>query len=143
MNTINGKPDSVWLSLLKARPSFICPHGYPWGSICLPFPVSLTERSTSHSSPGYTVNGDTRTRDLRGISARKVYPPGTLLWRDVGSYPTFSPLPRRCGTVIFCGTVCSAKADPAIHRCDALCCPDFPHSRRKAMAGLWNTEEYT
>jgi len=37
------------------------------------------------------------------------------------------------GEVIFCGTVCSlllmktpTTADPALHRCIALCCPDFP-----------------
>jgi len=44
---------------------------------------------------------------------------------------TFVP-PQYCGgIVIFCGTFCSRSPlsrgrDPALHRCIALCCPDFP-----------------
>lgn len=42
---------------------------------------------------------------LRGITAHKVYPVRALLPEPVSSYLTFSPLPRRIGVVIFCGTV--------------------------------------
>ena len=36
---------------------------------------------------------------------------------------TFTP----CGVVIFCGTISPRlRRGPAIHRCIALCCPDFP-----------------
>ena len=72
---------------------------------------------------------------LHGISACKVYPPQQLLAATVSSYLTFSPLPRavtRCGAVIFCGTICSLDfpGDPAVSRCIARRCPDFPsHSK--------------
>ena len=48
--------------------------------------------------------------------------------RLVGSYPTFSPLPRLNGAVIFF-YVNPAVADTLhINKRDALCCPDFPHT---------------
>ena len=50
--------------------------------------------------------------------------------RLVGSYPTFSPLPRLNGAVIFF-YVTPAVADTLhINKRDALCCPDFPHTPR-------------
>ena len=67
-------------------------------------------------------------RDIHGIAAHKVYPSRQLLTGIVSSYLTFSPLS------------CSKKQDgnflwhylpvvdtgPAVNRCVALCCPDFP-----------------
>ena len=48
--------------------------------------------------------------------------------RLVGSYPTFSPLPRLNEAVIFF-YVTPAVADTLhINKRDALCCPDFPHT---------------
>lgn len=43
---------------------------------------------------------------LFGISARKVYPYTLSPIYIVVSYTTFSPLPRKSGAVIFCGTIC-------------------------------------
>ncbi len=66
---------------------------------------------------------------IHGISACKVYPPKQLLAPAVSSYLTFSPLSALRRKVIFCGTVCSPgiyPGDPAVNRCIALCCPDFP-----------------
>ena len=52
--------------------------------------------------------------------------------RLVGSYPTFSPLPRLNGAVIFF-YVTPAVADTLhINKRDALCCPDFPHTPQGA-----------
>ena len=43
----------------------------------------------------------------------------------VGSYPTFSPLPRICGAVCFCGT--GPRSPPLdVIQCPALWSPDFP-----------------
>ena len=68
-----------------------------------------------------------------GISACKVYPLQPLLAASVVSYATFSPLSRRGGTVIFCGTFSyhsiAAATALLITGCIALCCPDFPPSR--------------
>jgi hypothetical protein len=39
--------------------------------------------------------------------------------------PRFQPHPK---AVIFCGTLCwRYSRHPALNRCIALCCPDFPH----------------
>jgi hypothetical protein len=79
--------------------------------------------------------------DIRGISAHKVYPVYALLQKPVSSYLTFSPLPSKASAkggcpclmpgrvVIFCGTVSSPHycGEPALNRCVALSCPDFPH----------------
>ena len=64
------------------------------------------------------------TLQLPGRTARGV------TTRLVGSYPTFSPLPRICGAVIFF-CVYPAVADTLhINKRDALRCPDFPHTPR-------------
>ena len=83
------KPDSV--QPIWPRSSFICPAGCPTGSICLPFPVFPKE---TMDEPSMSRRRGVRTRDIHGISARKVYPPQPSLIAAVGSYPTFSPLPR-------------------------------------------------
>lgn len=47
--------------------------------------------------------------------------------------PRFHPYPDAgTGTVIFCGTFFPQNfgpAEPAVNRCAALCCPDFPSPR--------------
>ena len=43
---------------------------------------------------------------ILGLATHKVYPIKLSPAQCVGSYPTFSPLPRTCGAVIFCGTCC-------------------------------------
>ena len=58
--------------------------------------------------------------------------------RLVGSYPTFSPLPRLNGAVVFF-YVTPAVADTLhINKRDALCCPDFPHTPYGASDRLAN-----
>jgi len=65
-----------------------------------------------------------------GISACKVYPQMMLPSKAVGSYPTFSPLPSvalaKEGSYFLWHYLFLISQDPAIHRCIALCCPDFP-----------------
>jgi hypothetical protein len=76
-----------------------------------------------------------RRRDLFGLTTRKVYRAPDVTTGAVGSYPTFSPLPRptsRSGKSVFCGTVCPLKLHLRefrglpVRKYDALCCPDFP-----------------
>lgn len=55
---------------------------------------------------------------LHGLATQEVYPFAQLLIRTVGSYPTFSPLPR--GAVIFCGTFCRV-APTTDFQCLVLC----------------------
>ena len=74
------------------------------------------------------LNEPLSTDGIRGISACKVYPLPQLLTGAVSSYLTFSPL---SGTFIPDGnflwhSLFPFYRDPAIHRCIALCCPDFP-----------------
>jgi len=68
--------------------------------------------------------------DLFDLAARKVYHAPSVTLRAVGSYPTFSPSPRRNKAVYFlwhcllpkrlhCGT-------PGFPGYGTLCCPDFP-----------------
>jgi len=46
---------------------------------------------------------------------------------------TLAPL-QATAAVIFCGTLCSRKRDPAINRWIALRCPDFPFSFKRTIA---------
>ena len=48
--------------------------------------------------------------------------------RLVGSYPTFSPLPRVSEAVIFFCVFPAVTDTLHINKRDALCCPDFPHT---------------
>ncbi len=48
--------------------------------------------------------------------------------RLVGSYPTFSPLPRLNGAVVFFCVSPAVTDTLHINKRDALCCPDFPHT---------------
>ncbi len=78
--------------------------------------------------------------DIRGITVHKVYPKVLLPIPFVSSYLTFSPLhpfllssyEESWAEVIFCGTFCFRSFDklrsrnPAVNRCVALYCPDFP-----------------
>ena len=116
------KPDSV-RSPKRSWSSFICPEGYPTGSICLPFPVSP---KGTMDEPSMSCHRNDRTEDIHGISARKVYPPHPSLDPAVGSYPTFSPLPCQQGGHFLWHCLFPFSQDPALHRCDALSCPDFP-----------------
>jgi hypothetical protein len=118
------KPDSVFAL------SFICDK-----HCCLPV--------AAYPGPCPPLNGiedeQPSNEPIRGITAPKVYPCHASLLNIVGSYPTFSPSPlvvaRPTTAVIFCGTICMRllilvinNNIPAIHRWDALCCPDFPSS---------------
>src|SRR5690606_7610853 len=96
--------------------SFICPEGYPTGSICLPWIVSPKR-----------IGRAALNDPIRGISACKVYPLPELPPTVVSSYLTFSPLPAK-GWLLFSValSVPRLREDPAVHRCIALCCPDFP-----------------
>ena len=48
--------------------------------------------------------------------------------RLVGSYPTFSPLPRLNEAVVFFYVNPAVTDTLHINKRDALCCPDFPHT---------------
>jgi hypothetical protein len=67
---------------------------------------------------------------LHGISACKVYPPQQLLAAAVSSYLTFSPLPRtensRGSYFLWHYLFLRLSEAPAVSRCIALRCPDFP-----------------
>ncbi len=101
----------------------------------LPGTVDLPTRPRVLSDP-WASRPSRRTEDrpaigdLHGISARKVYPPSPLLTTVVGSYPTFSPLSLTAGAVrdgySLWHCLFPLVRDPAVHRCVALCCPDFP-----------------
>ena len=52
--------------------------------------------------------------------------------RLVGSYPTFSPLPRLNGAVVFFYVSPAVTDTLHINKRDALCCPDFPHTLRES-----------
>src|SRR5215471_17844006 len=87
------KPDSV------SKLSFICDEHY-WSPVAA-YPGSSNEQPSNEP--------------IRGITALKVYPCIALLQHIVSSYLTFSPLPRKCGIVIFCGTVCcSGRGTPPL-----------------------------
>ena len=84
-------------------------------------------------------------RDLCGISACKVYPQIMLPLNAVSSYLTFSssPFPSTRGerekAVIFCGTFSSLTftvREPAVNRCIALSCPDFPFRPKRRNDSL-------
>ena len=90
---------------------------------------------TCGTQAAYPVPWTSRPQNgtICGISACKVYPPMMLPSKAVSFYLTFSPSPQpspqveREQAVIFCGTICSRlRRDPALHRCIALYCPDFP-----------------
>jgi hypothetical protein len=82
------------------------------GSICLP---SIIERAVLRRWFMWHFS-------MQGLPAEDV----TSISRELLPHVfTFSP----CGVVIFCGTVCCqglSPRHPALHRCIALRCPDFP-----------------
>lgn len=77
-----------------------------------------------------------------GLATRKVYPVPVSPPLPVGSYPTFSPLPRplQAGAVIFCGTCCLPPHGGSlpVRKYGALRCPDFPprHKLPERQSGL-------
>jgi len=120
------KPDPVLSSVALAKEdklSFICPANCLPGSICLPCPAS---------SRWPESNEQLFSGTMRGISACKVYPQMMLPSKAVGSYPTFSSFPRKRGSyflwhyLLLQLTFQHWLKYPAIHRCIALYCPDFP-----------------
>jgi hypothetical protein len=118
----NYKPISRILLLRFARNDeqikwlpFICPDGYPSGSICLPCTLP---------NQGPNLSEQLSKSTIRGISACKVYPRIMLPLQAVSSYLTFSSLPAEAlakkspekisaSEVIFCGTICWLAFQPA------------------------------
>src|SRR5436190_16524793 len=103
--------------------SFICRQHYCW------------DQSAYPPSSNEPFSGD----GLCGISACKVYPQIMLPSLAVSSYLTFStsPLPspqvereKQLFSVALSVAPFSPR-HPALHRCIALCCPDFPPSRQR------------
>jgi len=85
--------------------------------------------------PPGRISGEQPSSDtIRGISVCKVYPQMMLPSKAVGSYPTFSSFPRKRGSyflwhyLLLQLTFQHWLKYPAIHRCIALYCPDFPHN---------------
>ena len=66
--------------------------------------------------------------DIRELSIRKVCPYTNFHWHTVSSYLTFSPLSRRVGTVIFCGTFSLPKFLSG--------CPEVIGMRCSVLSGL-------
>ena len=114
------KPGSVLLhfcsrSNVVQRLSFIC--AYCCQQTIAVYPPA---RASSPQAPVYM------TLQLPGRTAQDV------AIRLVGSYPTFSPLPR-LNEVVFFFYVTPAVTDTLhINKRDALCCPDFPHTPQGA-----------
>jgi hypothetical protein len=122
------KPDPV-PALLRAVIIYLAP-ALLQGSSCLPSGApSLRKASGEPPSDA----------GIRGISACKVYPRRQLPGGAVGSYPTFSTSPGadRCRdatrqlfsvalSVNVLAHVNALPRSPALNRCIALCCPDFP-----------------
>jgi hypothetical protein len=75
------------------------------------------------------------------LPARFTWPTKSLL-SPVGSYPTFSPLPRRIGAVWFLRHYLSKPVFPispfVYKKCGTLCSPDFPLSAPKSNEVLAN-----
>jgi hypothetical protein len=129
------KPDSVLPAMALAKAgltlqseaskskglSFICSRGYRRDSSCLPCIVPALLQN-SDEPPFYDT--------ICGISACKVYPLMMLPSKAVSSYLTFSPLPSIAlateGSHFLWHFLLAVSNQPAIHRCIALCCPDFP-----------------
>ena len=80
--------------------------------------------SASQHSSSYLPTGIGRaalTTGIFGIATHKVYPYNMSPHCSVGSYPTFSPLPRKA--VIFCGTRCFyLKIEPS---CQEVWCSEL------------------
>lgn len=129
--------------------SFICPGTCAPGSICLPcipMPCGIHGRAalngyyTWHfSMQGLPANDVTViSRGLLphvfNLALRSFSEGGLALWQfslkacllaiSLSDYPHPQKLHQ---AVIFCGTLSLSFNRPAVHRCIALCCPDFPH----------------
>ena len=87
-------------------------------SICLPFPIfPQREISPGRQSMGIYMAFQ-HTRFTHYICYH------IQLWALTSH---FHPYHAFGVTVIFCGTFSTPEAWPAVNRCVALCCPDFPH----------------
>ena len=86
------KPDSVPVPESAGGHHLSVPDVSEGDRAAYPSPNPFPEAWTSRPWPQSRGMG---AGDIRGISARKVYPPVSSPGQDVGSYPTFSPLPPR------------------------------------------------
>ncbi|GIV26251.1 MAG: hypothetical protein KatS3mg027_0065 [Bacteroidia bacterium] len=99
----------------------------------------FSERPTRFGSLSFESEGAGQhlIRNLFGLAASEVYPPAELFRQDVGSYPTFSPLPQPKAVAVsflwhFLSPRLTAEAPfvrlykYSIRRRTVLCCPDFP-----------------
>ena len=105
------KPGSVLHEKSLQRLSFICACRY--------------RQTIAVYPPARASNPQTlvyMTLQLLGRTARSV------TTRLVGSYSTFSPLPRLNEAVVFFCVFPAVTDTLHIHKQDALCCPDFPHT---------------
>lgn len=136
-NSISHKPDSVTLPHTAGeRPSFIWPLHY-CRDLALHFCRDVaphccgTLLPTLQPTPKGSGGPPSKT-GICGITAHKVYPSLILLYGTVSSYLTFSSLPSvalaKEGRYFLWHFLLSrfSTGQPAVNRCVALCCPDFP-----------------
>jgi hypothetical protein len=90
---------------------------------------------TQRDQSAYPPSSDEQSSNdgIRGISACKVYPLMMSPSKAVGFYPTFSSFPRQSRgsyflwhSLLLQHTLQHRLKYPALHRYNALCCPDFP-----------------
>ncbi len=99
-------------------------------SCCLPFPLFRKSGNINEQLimpcdiPGFTWHCSTQGLPIITI---------TCNYRELLPH-VFTLIPIKIGTVIFCGTIFpvyrNLSAGPAINRCVALYCPDFPFVRK-------------
>ncbi len=101
--------------------------------MCGTAPIYLSRRSEIPRQVGgatYPGSKDGPSDPLFSLAPDWVYPAPSVTLRAVGSYPTFSPLSRKCGTVYFLWHWPSCRLlnrhAPIFMGNPALWCPDFP-----------------
>ena len=75
--------------------------------------------------PADNSDGPPSVAGLHELSAPGVHGPHVAM-RPVGSYPTFSPLPRLVAGRLFSSALPDPRGPLPVKKRVALCCPDFP-----------------
>ncbi len=99
----------------------------PTRSINLPIPLLREQREASSLD----------SRNLFGLSTRKVYPASNVTIGAVSSYLTFSPFPQIIEVVCFLWHFLSSRPKTGslpVRKYGALRCPDFPPRSLKSAA---------
>jgi hypothetical protein len=113
------------LPFILARRHRLAPAAYPF---------RLLSHLRIHAGSMMRVNAFQENvcpdRNIFGLATHKVYPLAVSPRPAVGSYPTFSPLPRLSrGGYFLWHLLCNPRASGdlfPVRKYGALCCPDFP-----------------